>query len=132
MSLRSPVTPYLVEETTRMMRQQRVDEQAGKRGHAPVHAEEHADDYDEQKKHGNDLTQDGEQENAVPSHPFLDRQLFDGADKHLSIDPTINPNAEMEIKNAENKQQEELRLRLGLQMQPGRYKTPTPGSSFGA
>ncbi|OYV56646.1 MAG: hypothetical protein B7X00_00145 [Legionella sp. 21-45-4] len=121
-------TSYLVDDKGQFMRAQRMDEQAGKRQLARVNAADHTHDFDKPQRNLGEGLENNGPENDIPQHPYLDKQLFDGADKHLNIDPTNNPNAKMELENAEREQQEELRLRLGLQLQPGkRPPTPSPG-----
>ncbi len=111
--------PYLTEDTDQFMYDQHADEQAGKRRLARVHALEHK----ERQTTRNDLVDDGPQQ-EVPQHPYLDKQLFDGIDINLNIDPTNNPNAKIELENAQREQQLEMQLRLGLQ--PGRSFAPKP------
>src|SRR5437016_686565 len=70
---------YLVEETERMARMQRLAEQEGhRRFGAKVHAREH--DIDPQNP-----SAEGDLQNSIPQHPLLDGQRFDG------IDPNLNP-----------------------------------------
>lgn len=114
---------YLAEDTSKIMRDQRIDEQAGKRHVARVYARDHhVDEFGQQNTSG--LGAEEAPENDMPQHPWLDKQLFDGADQNLNIDPRNNPNAKMELENAEREQQIEQQLRLGLM--PGLNRAPRP------
>ena len=115
--------PYLAEDTSNMMRDQRLDEQAGKRHLARVYAREHpVDEHGQQNQLG--LGVEEAPENDIPPHKDLDSQRWAGADKNLNIDPRNNPNAKMELENAEREQQIENQLRLGLM--PGVNRAPRP------
>src|SRR3990167_3713590 len=123
--------PYLVDETSRMMREQRRDEQAGKRHIAAVHARDHDEDLLSTKP-SSGLGEEYAPENDVPQHPDLDKQLYDGVDINLSVDPKNSSNAKMAIDNELREQAIDQQLRLGLQPGLGHRKAPTPGSAFGA
>ena len=109
--------PYLTEDTDQFMYDQHADEQAGKRRLARVHAVEHEERIARAQALENGLSQE-----EVPQHPYLDKQLFDGVDINLNIDPTNNPNAKIDLENAQREQQLEMQMRLGLQ--PGNSFTP--------
>ncbi len=116
---RSGDAQYLTEDTEQFMYDQHVDEQAGKRRLAKVHASEH----EARKARQNALDNEGPQQD-VPQHPYLDKQLFDGVDINLNVDPTNNPNAKIDLENAQREQQLEMQMRLGLQ--PGKSFAPKP------
>jgi hypothetical protein len=123
---RSRVSPpaYLAEDTPKIMRAQRRDEQVGKRQIARVHAQDH-----EQDDHA--LTQgsgpDEEVSLDLAQHPLLLSQYLDGAENRK-----LDRRAKVALENAKREQQLENQLKLGLAPGMSRHKTPTPGSSFGA
>ena len=97
---------YLVDETKRMEREQRVAEQKGHRQFTRVHAREHPE---EQPK----SAPEGELQNDILQHPALDNQRFDGIDPNLNPEPPLNTEARREYDNKEREQQMEKQLRLG-------------------
>lgn len=98
---------FLVDETFLMDREQREAEQQGHRQLAKVNAREH---HEEQQK----SVPEGELQNSIHQHPWLDRQIFDGIDTGpLSPDPPLNSEAYTEMQNREREEQLEKQLRLG-------------------
>lgn len=97
---------YLVDETFHMEREQREAEQQGHRQLAKVHAREHH----EQKEHS---APEGELQNDIRQHPWLDAQRFDGIDPNLNPEPPLNTEARREFDNERREQEMEKQLRLG-------------------
>lgn len=96
---------YLVEETSTMERQRREAEQEGHRQLAKVHAREH---HEEQQ-----AAPEGELQNSIQQHPWLDKQLYDGIDNNLNPEPPLNTDARREFDNERREQEMEKQLRLG-------------------
>ncbi len=110
-----------------MMRDQRLDEQAGKRRVARVNAHDHSQDYQIGKQHTSELGQEASQENDIEAHPLLmDNQAFDGRDKSLIVDPLYNSNPEVKVKVENAKLENQLKYQKRLELQLGKTNTNTP------
>lgn len=108
---------FLVKETPKMLRQQRVIEQHGHRQLARVHAREHTDrDYE--------YSPEGELQNSILQHPLLDNQRFDGVDTNLNPEPPLNSEARREFDNLRREQDMEKQLRLGHRPKMGSAPKP--------
>lgn len=111
----------LVTETKSMYRQQRLAEQEGERQLSRVHAREHLEETPTNAP-------EGELQNSIMQHPYLDNQRYDGVDPNLSPEPPLNSEARREYDNAkreqENRKEQELQLRLGAT--PQFSSTPRP------
>lgn len=110
-------TPYLVEDTSSIGRDRRIEEQAGTRAvtGARVQEKDHAQDYLTTLNQGQEYLE----ENGVEAHPILARnQAYDGRDDKLSVDTTLNPEARAEIEN-------QLRLQQQLKLQKQQELTST-------
>lgn len=97
---------FLVEESVTMMRQQRELEQQGHRRLARVNAREH-------RVKDDPPAPEGELQNSIMQHPYLDKQQFDGADPNVSPEPPLNSEARREFDNNRREQAAEKQLRLG-------------------
>jgi len=99
---------YLPDETKKMDRHQRELEQEGHRRHfkRSVHAREH----NLEDVHA----PEGELQNDIKQHPWLEAQRFDGIDPNVNPVPALNTTARTEYDNAVREQQLEMQLRLGL------------------
>lgn len=106
----------LVAETKRMDRQRRELEQQGHRQFTKVHAREHS--LEEAAN-----ASEGDFQNDILQHPWLDGQRFDGVDPNLNPEPPLNTDARREFDNQKREQEMEKQLRLGLA--PG-YTAPRP------
>lgn len=109
--VRNPDTPYLVEDTSSIGRDRRIEEQAGTRAvtGARVIEKDHTADYQTTLK-DQGVGRDYLAENGVEPHPILAKnQAYDGREKNLNVDTTLNPLSKEEIEN-------ELRLQHQLQM----------------
>lgn len=99
---------FLVAETQAMRNKQRLEEQAGHRKLAKVHARARED---KEQEAGPSL--EGELQNSIPQHPLLNRQVFDGIDPNLNPEPPLNTDARREYDNKQREQEMEKQLRLG-------------------
>lgn len=97
---------YLADETISMDRKRRLMEQDGHRQLARVNAREHPEE--EQRP-----TPEGELQNTIQQHPWLDAQRFDGIDPNLNPEPPLNTEARREFDNERREQEMEKQLRLG-------------------
>lgn len=112
---------YLSADSKKMMRQQRMLEQQGHRHLARVNAREHPDEPRESS--GLEAGMEG-----LQGHPYLDRQIFDGADPNLSANPPNDPKAREEWRQErENDLQNRLERQHKLGHQPRSTPTPRPG-----
>ena len=98
---------YLVDETSSMDRERRLNEQQGHRQLAKVHAREHHPEEPRQS------SPEGELQNNILQHPELDNQRFDGIDPNLNPEPPLNTEARREFDNERREQEMEKQLRLG-------------------
>jgi hypothetical protein len=98
---------YLGEETPLMDRKRREMEQTGHRQLAKVHAREHK--LDETTS----AAPEGELQNSIMQHPWLDGQRFDGIDPNVNPEPPLNTDARREFDNERREQEMEKQLRLG-------------------
>jgi hypothetical protein len=96
----------LGEDTPDMARKRRLLEQEGHRHLAKVHAREHKPDEDKPAP-------EGELQNSIQQHPWLDAQRFDGIDPNLNPEPPLNTEARREFDNERREQEMEKQLRLG-------------------
>ncbi|KTD48617.1 putative Smr domain protein [Legionella rubrilucens] len=97
---------YLADETGSMERKRRLMEQEGHRQLARVHAREHPDEQPSNAP-------EGELQNSIQQHPWLDAQRFDGIDPNLNPEPPLNTEARREFDNERREQEMEKQLRLG-------------------
>lgn len=97
---------YLVDETRRMARQQRLLEQEGHRHFARVNAREHPEQEPT-------ASPGGEIQNNILQNPWLNSQRFDGIDPNLNPEPPLNSEARREFDNERREQEMEKQLRLG-------------------
>lgn len=111
---------YLADDTDTMDRQRRLIEQDGHRQIARVNAREH-------KESDQPLTPEGELQNTILQHPWLDAQRFDGVDPNLNPEPPLNTEARREYDNERREQEMEKQLRLGNM--PKFSSTPKPSPS---
>jgi hypothetical protein len=109
---------YLVEETKSMERKRRLAEQQGERQIGSVKAREHSEE--ETKSNG----PEGELQNTILQHPYLDNQRNDGIDPNLNPEPPLNSEARREFDNEQREQEKEKQLRLGNM--PKFTTAPTP------
>jgi len=106
--------PYLVEDSSAIARDRRIDEQAATHAvtGARVNVKDHSSDYDISSKN-QALGSDFLDENGVESHPkFRKNQAYDGRDPELIVVTNLRPGEKAEIENQLKLQNE---LRLGLQ-----------------
>ncbi|STX52273.1 putative Smr domain protein [Legionella busanensis] len=96
----------LSDDTPDMARRRRLLEQDGHRYLAKVHAREHRSEEDKPAP-------EGELQNSIKQHPWLDAQRFDGVDPNLNPEPPLNTAARREFDNERREQEMEKQLRLG-------------------
>ncbi|WP_242604408.1 hypothetical protein [Legionella gresilensis] len=96
----------LRDDTPDMARKRRLLEQDGHRYLAKVHAREHNSEEDKPAP-------EGELQNSIKQHPWLDAQRFDGVDPNLNPEPPLNTAARREFDNERREQEMEKQLRLG-------------------
>ncbi|STX29626.1 putative Smr domain protein [Legionella beliardensis] len=108
----------LGEDTPEMARKRRLIEQDGHRQLAKVHAREHSAEEDKPAP-------EGELQNSIKQHPWLDAQRFDGIDPNLNPEPPLNTAARREYDNERREQEMEKQLRLGNM--PKFSTAPKPG-----
>lgn len=108
----------LVEETITMEIMRRQEEQQGHRRLARVHAKEH--------KEESTPAPEGELQNDIRQHPWLDKQKFDGIDPNLNPEPPLNTDARREYDNERREQEMEKQLRLGNMPKMGTAPEPKP------
>lgn len=99
-------SPYLSDETTLMARSRRELEQKGNRQFAPVNTRPH-------KEPDESLAPEGELQNAIAQHPYLEAQRFDGISPNLNPEPPLNTDARREFDNERREQEKEKQYRLG-------------------
>ena len=90
-----------------MERKRRLAEQQGERQLGKVKAREHSEE--EKKTAG----LEGELQNTILQHPYLDNQRYDGIDPNLNPEPPLNTDARREFDNERREQEKEKQLRLG-------------------
>ncbi|WP_419419140.1 IPT/TIG domain-containing protein [Legionella sp. D16C41] len=104
--IRKRGSSILSDDTQTMDRKRRLLEQEGHRYWAKVHAREHRADEDKPAP-------EGELQNSIRQHPWLDAQRFDGIDPNLNPEPPLNTAARREFDNERREQEMEKQLRLG-------------------
>jgi hypothetical protein len=109
---------YLIEETDSMDRKRRLVEQDGHRQLARVNARAH-------NENDQSPAPEGELQNSILQHPWLDAQRFDGIDPNLNPEPPLNTDARREFDNERREQEMEKQLRLGNM--PKFSTAPKPG-----
>ena len=112
-----PSGSYLIEETTAMDRERRLNEQQGHRQLAKVNAREHSDEIPPSEP-------EGELQNDIEQNPWLNSQRFDGVDSTINPIPALNTEARREYDNELREQEMEKQLRLGLM--PTKSTAPKP------
>lgn len=110
----------LVEETKTMEIQRRQEEQQGHRRLARVHAKDHKEESTSTP------APEGELQNDIRQHPWLDKQKFDGVDPGLNPEPALNTEARREYDNERREQEMEKQLRLGNMPKMGTAPEPKP------
>lgn len=110
---------YLSEETDSMDRKRRLVEQDGHRQLARVNARTHNENEEQPAP-------EGELQNSILQHPWLDAQRFDGIDPNLNPEPPLNTDARREFDNERREQEMEKQLRLGNM--PKFSTAPKPGT----
>jgi hypothetical protein len=106
--------PYLVEDSSAIARDRRIDEQAGTYAvtGARVNEKDHTADYQTTSKNQS-VSGEYLEENGVESHPkFRKNQAYDGRDPELIVLTNLRPGEAAEIAEQLKLQNE---LRLGLQ-----------------
>ena len=111
---------YLGEDTATMDRNRRLMEQEGHRQHAKVNARSHSPDTEQQP------APEGELQNTIQQHPWLDAQRFDGIDPNLNPEPPLNTAARREFDNERREQEMEKQLRLGNMPKFSTAPKPSP------
>ena len=107
----------LIAETRGMANKRREAEKRGQRRLAKVHEREHPD---EEPKSGTE----GELQNSILQHPYLNTQAHDGISPDLNPEPPLGTDARREFDNKEREQAAEKQLRLGNM--PKFSTAPTP------
>lgn len=108
----------LIDETSTMEDQRRKEEQQGHRKLARVHARA--------QKHEHTNAPEGELQNDIQQHPWLNKQQFDGIDPNLNPEPPLNTDARREFDNERREQEMEKQLRLGNMPKMGTAPEPRP------
>ncbi|MBA2656965.1 MAG: hypothetical protein H0U70_08275 [Tatlockia sp.] len=109
---------YLPDETPFMEKNRREQVQKGHGQFAKVNVVEH---FEPQQS----SAPEGEPQNDVKEHPWLDSQRNDGIDPNENPEPAINSAARTDFDNAKREQDLEHKLRLGL-MPNTAPKPPNP------
>jgi hypothetical protein len=109
---------FLVKETKKMERMRRLFEQECERLLAQVHAREHSTEEIPYLE--------GELQNTILQHPYLNTQRFDGTDSSLNPEPALNTEARREYDNQKREQEKEKQLRLNLELGMTPSSAPTP------
>lgn len=110
---------FLLEETWAMDRKRRAMEQDGHRKLARVHAKERSENEANNSP-------EGELQNNIRQHPWLDSQRFDGVDPGLNPEPPLNTDARREFDNERREQEMEKQLRLGNMPKMNSAPKPRP------
>lgn len=97
---------FLSEETRTMDRRRRQMEQDGHRQLSRVNARHHSEEETQA------TAPEGELQNSIRQHPWLDKQRFDGIDSN-NPEPPLNSAARTEFDNERREQEMEKQLRLG-------------------
>ena len=105
---------YLVQETRKMELQRRDIEKDWERKLARVNERDHPEDEPK--------SLEGDLQNDIKNHPWLDSQRFDGVDPNVSPVPPLNSEARREYDNA-------LRLQNQLRNEKRMENTPQPASA---
>lgn len=97
----------LKDETGFMERSRRqfVQDELRKNLNVKVHAREHREEATN--------APEGELQNSILQHPYLDSQRNDGIDPNLNPEPPLNTTARTEFDNERREQEMEKQLRLG-------------------
>jgi hypothetical protein len=109
----------LVEDTRTMERKRRLVEQNGHRKFAKVHAREHNEEE-------STMAPEGELQNSIQQHPWLNSPRFDGIDPNLNPEPPLNTEARREFDNERREQEMEKQLRLGNMPKMSTAPKPRP------
>lgn len=110
---------FLVEETWSMERKRRAIEQDGHRRIARVNAKERSEEEPS-------MSPEGELQNNILQHPWLDSPRFDGIDPALNPEPPLNSEARREYDNERREQEMEKQLRLGNMPKMSTAPKPRP------
>lgn len=100
-------TSMLIDETWAMDRQRREIEQSGHRQWAKVNQREHSEPLN------NAAALEGELQNSIQPHAFLETQRFDGTDNNVNPVPALNTEARREFDNEQREQALKKQLQLG-------------------
>ena len=111
---------YLSDDTKLLDRKRRLAEQDGHRSLAKVHARAHNESSLQQP------AAEGELQNSIQQHPWLDAQRFDGIDPGLNPEPPLNTDARREFDNERREQEMEKQLRLGNMPKFSSAPKPSP------
>ena len=106
---------FLVEETQKMNRNQRIIEQAGHQRFARVHMLDHPEEEQQQSV---GQSQEMDADNGIAQHPYLTTQRFDGISPNDNPEPPLNSTARTEFDNKRREQELQLQARLGLDLAP--------------
>jgi len=101
-----------------MERKRRAVEQDGHRKLARVHSKERGDEPE--------VAPEGELQNNILQHPWLDSPRFDGIDPGLNPEPPLNTDARREYDNERREQEMEKQLRLGNMPKMSTAPKPRP------
>lgn len=112
---------YLADDSKPMERRRREIEKQALRERFGVSVE--ATKHSEEERA---IAPQGEKQNDILEHEFLNRQIFDGASPEVSMIPANDPEALDEFNKAQEEQKEQLQYRLGLGQNP-KIKPPQPG-----
>ncbi|MBA2651903.1 MAG: hypothetical protein H0U73_06525 [Tatlockia sp.] len=108
---------YLAVETPLMEQQRRQDEQQGHSQLAKVNVVEHHEPLVS-------AAPEGELQNDIQQHPWLNNQSKDGIGRTENPDPRLNAIAKMNHENEKRDQEEAYRLRMGLTPKMGSAPKP--------
>ncbi|MBA3535076.1 MAG: hypothetical protein H0T84_00440 [Tatlockia sp.] len=108
---------YLVDETFLMEKERREKEQQGHRQLAKVNVVEHQEPRAP-------AGPEGEIQNDIKQHPWLESQRNDGIDPNENPEPALNTAARTEYDNAKREQELEYKLRHNLMAQPDTAPKP--------
>ena|SRR3990167_4036437 len=123
-----PPPSYLIDETSKMNDERRAQEQQWQRQFGIVHTCEHA--HEAPAAAPSASAEAGQEElaaaGAIQDHPFLNKQIYDGADPDVNRAPPLNTKARLEYDNALREQRLEAQLRLGNSPKMGNTPKPQP------
>ena len=111
----------LKEQRGSMEWQRRLDEQQGHRYHLQVQVKETKEIKDDEH-----AAPEGGLQNGINQHPWLDKQIFDGADPDVNPAPPLNTDARREYDNQQREQELEKQLRLENQLQNTHQPSSAP------